>query len=221
LNDERRPKGRDAPTEIVCFKCGEKGHKSNVCGRDEKKCFRCGKKGHMVAECKRGDIVCYNCDEEGHLSSQCKKPKKTQASGKVFALTGTQTVNEDRLIRGTCVFNSIPLIAIIDTGATHCFIAIDYARKLGLVMSDMNGEMVVETPAKSSVTTSLVCLSCPLSMFGRNFEVDLVCLPLTGMDVIFGMNWLEYNRVHINCFSKTVHFSSVEVESGAEFLTTK
>jgi len=149
---------------------GEMLLQSNVCGRDEKKCFRCGKKGHTVAECKRGDIVCYNCDEESHLSSQCKKPKKTQASGKVFALTGTQTSNEDRLTRGTCFFNSIPLIAIIDTGATHCFIAIDCARTLGLVMSDMNGEMVVETPAKGSVTTSLDCLSCPLSMFGRDFE---------------------------------------------------
>ena len=61
----------------------------------------------------------------------------------------------------------------------------------------MNGEMVVETPAKGLVTTSLVCLSCSLSMFGRDFEVFLVCLPLTGMDVIFGMNWLEYNCVHI------------------------
>jgi len=39
LNDERRPKRRDAPTEIVCLKCGEKGHKSNVCDRDVKKCF--------------------------------------------------------------------------------------------------------------------------------------------------------------------------------------
>jgi len=41
------------------------------------------------------------------------------------------------------------------------------------------------------------------------------------MDVIFGMNWLEYNRVHINCFSKTIHFSSAEEESKVEFLTTK
>jgi len=198
LNDERRPARRDVPAEVVCYKCGVKGHKSNACNRDEKKCFRRGKKGHTIAECKRGDIVCFNCDEEGHLSSQCAKPKKTLTSGKVFALTGTQTSNEDRIIRGTCFFNSIPLIAIIDTGATHCFIAIDCARKLSLIMSDMNGEMVVETPAKGSITTSLVCLSCPLSMFGRDFEVDLVCLPLTGMDVIFGMNWLEYNRVHIN-----------------------
>src|SRR4030042_6102544 len=36
-----------------------------------------------------------------------------------------------------------------------------------------------------------------------------------------GMNWLEYNHVHINCFSKTVHFSSTEEESGTKFLTTK
>jgi len=27
-------------------------------------------------------------------------------------------------------------------------------------------------------------------------------------------NWLEYNHVHINCFSKSVYFSSVEEESG-------
>jgi hypothetical protein len=71
------------------------------------------------------------------------------------------------------------------------------------------------------VTTSLVYLRCPLSMFGRDFEIDLVCLPLSGMDVILGMNWLEYNHVHINCFSKTVYFSSAEEESGAEFLSTK
>jgi len=63
-------------------------------------------------------MVCFNCDEEGHISTQCKKPKKAQTSGKVFALTGTQTENEDRLIRGTCFFNSTPLIAIIDIGAT-------------------------------------------------------------------------------------------------------
>ena len=118
-------------------------------------------------------------------------------------------------------FNSTPLIAIIDTGVTHYFIAIDCAKRLGLFMSDMNGEMVVETPAKGSVTTSLVCLSCPVSMFSRDFEVDLVCLPLVGMDVIFGMNWLEYNRVLINCFNKTVHFLSAEEESRVEFLSTK
>ncbi|XP_058725987.1 uncharacterized protein LOC131597299 [Vicia villosa] len=72
--------------------------------------------------------------------------------------------------------------------------------------------MVVEVPAKGSVTTSLVCLKCPLSIFGRDFAVDLVCLLLAGLDVILGMNWLEYNYAHINCYNKTVRFSTAEEE---------
>jgi len=95
MHDERRPARREAPAEIVCYKCGVKGNKSNACNRDEKKCFRCGKKGHTATECKRGDIVCFNCNEEGHIGSQCTQPKKAQTSGRVFALTGTQTDNED------------------------------------------------------------------------------------------------------------------------------
>ncbi|XP_039687886.1 uncharacterized protein [Medicago truncatula] len=167
VNVERRPKKKDTPIEIVCYRCGEKGHKSNTCIGDVKQCFRCGRKGHTIADCKHDDIVCFNCGEEGYISPQCKNPKKVPSSGKVFALAGTQTANEDRLIRGTCFINSTPLITIIDTSVTHFFIVADCATKLGLVMSSMNGEMVVETPAKGSVTTSLVCLKCPLSMFGR------------------------------------------------------
>jgi hypothetical protein len=44
---------------------------------------------------------------------------------------------------------------------------------------------------------------------------DVVCC------VTLCMDWLEYNHVHINCFSKSAYFfSAVEEESGAEFLTT-
>jgi len=101
VNDESGPRKRDTPTNIVCFWCGEKGHKSNVCGADVKQCNRCGIKGHTIADCKHDGKVCFNCGEEGHTSPQCKQPKKAQPSGKVFALAGTQTANEDRLIRGT------------------------------------------------------------------------------------------------------------------------
>jgi len=69
---------------------------SNDCGADVKRCYRCGRKGHTIADCKNDDIVCFNCGEEEHTSPQCKQPKQAQASGKVFALAGTQTANEDR-----------------------------------------------------------------------------------------------------------------------------
>ncbi|KAK2409542.1 hypothetical protein QL285_044958 [Trifolium repens] len=33
-----------------------------------------------------------------------------------------------------------------------------------------------------------------------------ITTPLSNIDVIFGMNWLEFNRVNINCCTKTVVF---------------
>ncbi|XP_039682938.1 uncharacterized protein C683.02c-like [Medicago truncatula] len=69
VNDERRPSKKDVVAEIVCYTCGEKGHKSNACPGDVKRCFRCGKKGHTLAECKHDDVVCFNCNEEGHIGS--------------------------------------------------------------------------------------------------------------------------------------------------------
>ncbi|MCI39706.1 cellular nucleic acid-binding protein, partial [Trifolium medium] len=33
------------------------------------------------------------------------------------------------------------------------------------------------------------------------------------MDVVFGMNWLIFNRVHINCCAKTVVFPRPEEDS--------
>lgn len=37
--------------------------------------------------------------------------------------------------------------------------------------------------------------------------INLVCLPLHQIDVILGMNWLEFNGVSINCYNKTVDYS--------------
>ncbi|XP_058754808.1 uncharacterized protein LOC131627970 [Vicia villosa] len=94
----QRSSGGDAPTRIVCFKCGQPGHKSNACTADARKCFRCGKMGHAMSDCKHKDMVCFTCGKEGHIGSQCPK-KKAQSGGKVFALAGTPTASGDRLIR--------------------------------------------------------------------------------------------------------------------------
>lgn len=84
----------------------------------------------------------------------------------------------------------------------------------------MVGSMVVDTPTLGLVTTSLVFLKCPLSIYGKNFGMYLVCLPLNKLDVILGMNWLEFNRVHINCFNKTILFSELD-EDGGLFVSAK
>ncbi|XP_050915053.1 uncharacterized protein LOC127130009 [Lathyrus oleraceus] len=125
--------------------------------------------------------------------TMCNKMKKEQAKGKVFALSGADTSAEERLIR---------------------------AKRLNLELSIMRGSMVIDTLAMGSVTTSSVCLKCPLNICDKDFEVDLVCLPLSQLDVIYGMDWLRANHVYINYFAKAALFLEPEKE-GDLFLSTQ
>ncbi|XP_050914985.1 uncharacterized protein LOC127129926 [Lathyrus oleraceus] len=159
--------------------------------------------------------------KQGHINTHCPKPKQASTRGKVFALTGTHTSSDDRLIRGICYINNTPLIAIIDTGASHYFIATYCVKRLGLVVSSMNGEMVIETSTKGLVTTNSVCLNCPLLIFDKDFGIDLICLPLDNLDVILGMNSLEFNHVYINCYNKSVWFLTPGEEEETGFLSAR
>ena len=51
--------------------------------------------------------------------------------------------------------------------------------------------------------------------------MDLVCLPLHQIDVIFGMNWLDFNHIHINFYNKTVRFPKFGDSGELIFLSTK
>lgn len=88
------------------------------------------------------------------------------------------------MIKGTCFINNVELIAIIYTSSTHSFISLECATGLGLKLSSMVGSMVIDTPTNGSVTTALVCLGCPFTIYGKNFAIDLVCLPLHQINII-------------------------------------
>jgi hypothetical protein len=137
-----------------------------------------------------------------------------------LALDGGDAEKSDNLIRGTCFIHNTPLCAMIDTGATHSFISVSCMKRLNLETTVMSRCMIIETSASDSVTTKLVCVNCPVTVFGRHFDMDLVCIPLSNIDVIFGMNWLEFNQVHINCCTKTVVFPNPEEDVSAKFVNS-
>jgi len=120
-----------------------------------------------------------------------------------------------------CFINSTPLIAIIDIGATHSFISGSCVERLNLVVTPLLRGMVIDTPASGSVTTSSVCARCPVNFGNVDFELDLVCLPLKHMDVIFGMDWMLTFGVSINCLTKSITFAKPVDELGGKFLTAE
>lgn len=114
------------------------------------------------------------------------------------------------MIRGTSFINGVSLTAIIDIGATHSFISHDWVNNLNLEVSSMIGSKIIDTLANGTTTTLMVFLNCALTIYGKEFGVDLIYLPMSQLDVILGMNWLEFNHVNFNCFDKTVLFPKFE-----------
>lgn len=97
----------------------------------------------------------------------------------MFALSGLEVPNKDNLIQGTCFINNVELIAISDTDATHLFISLECATRLGLRLSSMNGSVVIDTHANGSVTIMFVHLSCSLTIYGKSFAIDWCVYPYT------------------------------------------
>ena len=87
------------------------------------------------------------------------------------------------------------------------------------MLSNLGRSIEIDTLAMDSVSTSVICLKCPLCICGRDFKVNLVCLPLSQIGVILGMDWLRANHVYINCFSKAILFLESKKE-GVSFLST-
>lgn len=65
--------------------------------------------------------------------------------GMVFSLSRTKNTIINRLIRGTSFINIIPLISIINMGATYSLISLDCANRVDLKLSSMVRSMVIDT----------------------------------------------------------------------------
>jgi len=80
------------------------------------------------------------------------------------------------------------VLVLFHSRATHSFISDACVVKLCLEKCDLDCELLVSTSSSGQVTTSSVCVGCSIKVAGRRYKVNLVCLPLKGLDVILGMD---------------------------------
>ncbi|GFY91089.1 hypothetical protein Acr_07g0012850 [Actinidia rufa] len=118
--------------------------------------------------------------------------------GRVYAITsaagpsGIAGQQEQQLdtsvVRGTLLmFNSWARV-LIDTGASHSFIASSFASALGLEIEVSDSVLMLDTPIGGRSTLKKVCRSCEVEIADRRFVFDFIVLDMTSFDVILGMD---------------------------------
>jgi len=179
----------------------------------------------MLRNCTTRTVTYFNCGKLGHYRNECKNLIKEQESGgsnnrgknqlgrpkttgRVFTMNGTEAVQSEDLIQGKCILNGHLVNVLYDSSATHSFITHECVKHLKLPVSLLPYDLSVSTPTNVSVTTSLACTNCHICIENRKFFVNLICLPLSHLDIVLGMDWLSSNHVLLNCHDKTLIFES-------------
>ncbi|WVZ59186.1 hypothetical protein U9M48_009373 [Paspalum notatum var. saurae] len=98
------------------------------------------------------------------------------------------------------------LIALLDTGSTHNFIAEDAARRTGLPIQP-RPRLTATVANGERVTCPGVIRRAPVIIEGETFSIDLFVMPLEGYDLVLGTQWMvTLGRVVWDFVDRSVSF---------------
>ncbi|XP_073137715.1 uncharacterized protein [Henckelia pumila] len=164
-------------------------------------CQKCGKL--HSGQCMAGTGVCFLCKKPGHYRKDCPQSKEL-VRGRVFAMTHDQVDPNTTIVTGMINVSSNPAHILIDIGATHSFISVDFVNKSGLVPDKSISGFSISLPSGEELSSDLIIRGCSVQMQGHELLADLIILNMSDFDVIFGMDWLSRYEATIDCFLASV-----------------
>ncbi|GAV83479.1 RVP_2 domain-containing protein [Cephalotus follicularis] len=125
-------------------------------------------------------------------------------------MTAEEVENPNDMVTGTFPVCSRSAYVLFDTGATHPFVSLSFARYLSTPSQDLEIGLLIETLSGNTLVADKVHKSCDLILCDRMMLVELVPLAILKFDIILGMDWLLANHASVDCFKKEVRFSIPE-----------
>lgn len=95
-----------------------------------------------------------------------------------------------KTIRLTCVINDKQVTILVDSGSTDNFVQSEVVENLKLPVSKIDN-FYVTTDSGTQLKCNQMCKCSKILIQGLELEVDLYLLPVTGENVILGIQWLR------------------------------
>lgn len=166
--------------------------------REKSLCFNCDEKWIKGHRCK-GKLLLLSVDgsrltEINHSDSSDEEdvPETSRLSSEpnLISLNDMEGVIGPKTIRLAGTINERKVSVLVDSGSTHNFIQSEIVKKLKLPVSKIDN-FCVTTGSMTQLKCSRVCKRAKIMIQETEIEVDLFLLPVTGANIILGIQWLQ------------------------------
>jgi hypothetical protein len=109
----------------------------------------------------------------------------------------------------TCIFSIDykPVIILFDSGVTHSFISDKCVARVGLDYHQTKRSYIISTP-RGKIDSNQLIRYVPIQLGSMVIKTNLVLLPLEGMDIILGMDWMTKHKVLLDITSQVIEINS-------------
>jgi hypothetical protein len=192
----------------------------------------------MELQARREQGLCYNCDDKYVKGHHCKRsfhllivqPEDPVDDGVALQLEASDSVDSEedsdlipdpaqislhalmghsipQTLRVMGQINNHQVGVLIDSGSTHNFVQDRVVKQLGLTIQQAHSFNVLVGNGEQLGCTSM-CSKVSLFMGSHEFLVDLYVLPLSGAELVLGVQWLKTLGPIITDYEKlTMSFS--------------
>ncbi|GJU36264.1 putative reverse transcriptase domain-containing protein [Tanacetum coccineum] len=208
----------------LCSKCNY--HHDGPCAP---RCHKCNKVGHLARDCRstanannsnnqRGTgssqkPTCYECGAQGHFKRDCPKLKNNNrgnqvgnghAPAKVYAVGRAGTNPDSNVIMGMFLLNNRYASILFDTGADRSFVSTTFSSQIDITPTALDHFYDVELADGKIIRLNTIIWGCTLNLLNHPFNIDLIPVALSSLDVIIGIDWLAKYQAAIICAKKIV-----------------
>lgn len=149
-------------------------------------CFNCPEKFSRdhAKQCTMRGIYFLEMDTDDAASEQ---DSEEDMSISMHALAG---IRMGKTLNLAASIGDTNLMALIDSGYTHCFLAESTALRIGLVPEPRPG-LTVGVANGECVPATGVCKAVPITIGAETFHVDVYIILLDGYELVLGCDWLR------------------------------
>ena len=108
---------------------------------------------------------------------------------------------------GTFSIHNKPAVILFNSGASHSFLGAKFGARLGLDFLHTKGSYMISTPSGKIASNQIIWL-VPIKLGSLVIKTDLILLPLEGIDIILGMDWMTQHHVILDVSSRAVEIDS-------------